>query len=116
MKKRAGQPKMLQMIDHLIRENRGDPGIVHALNQVRDRIKLPMSHILAKVPGVSISDRAAKIGISRQAYYQWLNGYSRPNPEQAERLAKLTGFSVKAIRGTTRLAPPTVTTATAPAT
>ena len=99
------QPKVLQMIDFLIKENRDDPGVVHALNQVRDRIKLPMVDILRKIPGGNVRERAALCGVSKQAYYQWLNGTSRPNPEQAERIAKLTGYSARAIRGTTRRTP-----------
>jgi DNA-binding XRE family transcriptional regulator len=38
------------------------------------------------------------LGITRQAYYDWLNEKTRPNIQQAQKLAKLTGLSINQIR------------------
>ena len=69
----------------------GDDETLAAALRFRDRLKLPpMSAILNKVPGLTVKDRARSIGVSRQTYYGWLNGRSRPNSKQARRLQELT--------------------------
>ena len=60
---------------------------------------MPMKVILDKMPVATPSERARLLGITRQAYYDWLNDKWRPNIKQATRLAELTGVSVKEIRG-----------------
>lgn len=60
---------------------------------------LPMRVILDKLPVSTPSARARLLGITRQAYYDWLNDKWRPNLRQAAKLAELTGVSVKEIRG-----------------
>lgn len=67
--------------------------------QIRDRLKTPMAAVLEKVPGESVTEKAKKIGITRQAYYAWLKGEYRPNKQQSKRLAGMTGYSVEEIRG-----------------
>ena len=65
------------------------------LNIVRDmrRMELvPMSYVMSKVPGETIVEKMAKIGVSRQTYYYWMQGRSRPSQRQADRLAELTGI------------------------
>ena len=59
----------------------------------------PMREILALVPGEGTTTRAAVIGVSRQAYYRWLEGSARPNERTCRRIAKLTGVPAEEIRG-----------------
>lgn len=58
---------------------------------------IPMSYVLSKVPGATIVERSDAVGVSRQTYYFWLQGRSRPSLPQAERLAELTGIPVEEI-------------------
>lgn len=76
-----------------------EEGLIRRAMQIRARLKTPMSMVLDKVPGETVTEKAEKIGITRQAYYGWLKGEYRPNGKQAKRLANLTGISVEDIRG-----------------
>ena len=76
-----------------------EEGLFRRALQLRDRLKTPMSMVLAKVPGETVTEKAQKIGITRQAYYAWFKGEYRPNAKQAKRLAGLTGFAAEDIRG-----------------
>jgi hypothetical protein len=68
--------------------------------RMRSRLNaVPMSGILEKVPGETISAKARTLGVSRQTIHYWLNGDTRPDDVQARKLEKLTGFSVAVIRG-----------------
>jgi len=63
-------------------------------------IGMPMADVLDKITEQStVAGRARLLGITRQAYYDWLHERTRPNPTQAAKLAELTGLSVKEIRG-----------------
>jgi len=66
--------------------------------ELRDRIRMPMSTVLDKVPGISVADRCRKIGIARQTYYSWLHGELRPSSIQAQKLSELTGIPADKIR------------------
>lgn len=66
--------------------------IVNIVKTLRRMERVPMSYILSKVPGETIVERAAAVGVSRQAYYHWIHGRSRPSIQQAEKLAELTGI------------------------
>jgi hypothetical protein len=73
-----------------------------AMERLEARLELkPMALILAKLQpkADSTAGRARLCGVTRQAYYDWLNEKTRPNKVQAERLAELTGFTVTEIRG-----------------
>lgn len=48
--------------------------------------------------GGTHKDRAALIGLSRQGYYNLLQGLARPNSMTTKRLALLTGLTEEAIR------------------
>ena len=67
--------------------------------ELQRRLQLPLTEALSKVPGESIAARARRLGITRQTYYQWLNGRARPNNEMARRLSELTGIPESQIRG-----------------
>ena len=67
--------------------------------ELRGRIKTPMSEVLDAVQGDTVTEKAKRIGITRQAYYAWYKGEYRPNMKQAKRLAYLTDFTAEDIRG-----------------
>jgi transcriptional regulator with XRE-family HTH domain len=64
-------------------------GLIRKLKEAK---LLPMAFVLSKVPGETITERADSIGISRQAYYYWLHGRSRPGAVASRKLAQLTGL------------------------
>ena len=67
------------------------------------RIGLALEEVLKRVPGKTVKARAATIGVTRQTYYGWLAGRTRPDIRQARRLASLTGLEASKIRGWTVL-------------
>ena len=68
------------------------------VKELREIDLVPMSYIMSKVPGETIIEKMEKVGVSRQTYYFWMQGRSRPSLRQAERLAELTGIPVGDIR------------------
>jgi hypothetical protein len=76
-----------------------DAGLIEIMNEVRARLQRPMIDILKKVPGDTISAKCKRIGVSRQAFYDWLKGAYRPTGAQSKRLARLTGVPAELIRG-----------------
>jgi DNA-binding XRE family transcriptional regulator len=68
--------------------------IQNIVKSLRRMDLVPMSYILARVPGETVVEKSAAIGVSRQTYYYWLHGRSRPSQPQAEKLAELTGIPV----------------------
>ena len=95
------QDNALEWAEKLIRVANAleDEDLKGRARQIRDRLVLPMSKVLEKVPGDTVVKKVESIGISRQAYYAWLDGRARPNATQALQLAKLTGFDPVVIRG-----------------
>jgi DNA-binding XRE family transcriptional regulator len=69
----------------------------HALRGVAHKLRYPMTDILAKVPGETLSARARQIGVSRQTMYVWAEEKFRPTPAQAKIISKLTGVPVEHI-------------------
>lgn len=77
-----------------------DKTLQRSASRLLARLNAPsMSDILDKVPGVSAAEKAALIGVSRITVWYWVNGYNRPRNKAAKQIAKLTGFSIKEIRG-----------------
>jgi transcriptional regulator with XRE-family HTH domain len=78
-----------------------DASTARAIEKVKRLLNVvPMSVVLDLVlPGEPIAAKAKAIGVSRQTVYYWLDGVSRPNIKQAQKLAKLTGYAVDEIRG-----------------
>lgn len=96
----AQRERALKLAEKLIAITpEADAGMLRRAMQIRDRLKTPMSDVLAKVPGESITEKCKRIGITRQAFYSWLRGEYRPSIKQAKRLAQLTGIDVEDIRG-----------------
>ena len=59
---------------------------------------VPMDYVMSKVPGETVAEKVEKVGVSRQTYYYWLQGRSRPSLRQAQRLTKLTSIPTTSIR------------------
>jgi transcriptional regulator with XRE-family HTH domain len=93
-----------QLVKQLVKASPDEGTRLRAM-QIQDRLALPMSVVLKKVPGLTVAAKCSKIGVSRQAYYYWLRGMSRPNVTQSAQLAELTGLNADDIRGRTRLTP-----------
>ena len=72
--------------------------LANIVKELRRVDLVPMSYVMSKVPGETIIEKMEKIGVSRQTYYFWMRGRSRPSPRQAERLAELTGIPIGDIR------------------
>lgn len=66
--------------------------------QVMMKPQPTLGEIILALPSTTHKDRAKMIGISRQGYYNLIQGISRPNTLMAKRLADLTGLSEEAIR------------------
>ena len=91
-KKLTKAQKAQILVDRLIALD-ADEGLKLRAMQIVDRLRLPMSDVLLKVPGESVIQRAAKIGISRQTYYAWVRGASRPNRRWSLRISDLRMMS-----------------------
>lgn len=74
--------KLEQALDHL----------GSLIKELREMEQIPMAYVLAKVPGETILEKSAAAGVSRQTYWYWMQGRSRPSRQQATKLAKLTGI------------------------
>ena len=88
--------------DELIALTRGLDSHAHTMAIRVKRIlqaPTPMQDILDRVPGESVTDRAATAGVSRQTWYNWLNDRGRPDGAAAKRLAALTGVAEDIILG-----------------
>lgn len=64
------------------------------VGMVLHKIRYPMTKILAKVPGASLTERAKALKVSRQTMYVWMSEKFRPTPVQAKRISKITGIPV----------------------
>jgi len=96
------QKEALKLVERLIALD-PDVSTVHYARKMRERLKLPMSVVLENLfPEMTVIERAEKLGVTRQAYYGWLNGISRPNARISKKLAALTGYNAADIRGKLR--------------
>jgi len=91
--------KAVKLLDQVIRLKPGDDDWLSQAQMLRGRLTTPIAWVLEEVPGETVVEKCAKIGITRQNYYQWLSGGYRPNEKQAKKLAELTGLDVNDIRG-----------------
>jgi transcriptional regulator with XRE-family HTH domain len=90
----------LKLIERLIEVVPDDNLRLRAM-RMRSRLMLPMAEVLSKVPGRTIKERARSIGVTRQAWYQWLDGTARPSAKRAKQLERITGYPADEIRGLT---------------
>jgi transcriptional regulator with XRE-family HTH domain len=63
------------------------------------RLRFPMAKILEKVPGEGPTAKAKQLGVSRTAFYGWLQGKTRPRSNEAKKIAEATGYPIRAILG-----------------
>ena len=100
MKPTVGSDQALQLIERLVKNSSGDErGTRRALRLRAHLNATPMSAILKKVPGRSVAQKAAAVGVSRATFYYWQNGVTRPNNIQARKLKRITGVDYDVIRG-----------------
>jgi hypothetical protein len=77
-----------------------DPYTRAVAQQLRHAMGLmPMSQVLALVPGSTIIMKALSVGVSRNTWYGWNRGEIRPNKRQAQRLEQLTGIKAERFQG-----------------
>jgi transcriptional regulator with XRE-family HTH domain len=88
----------LRLIERLI-EVAPDANLRLRAVRMRSRLLLPMSEVLSKVPGRTIRERARLVGVTRQAWYQWMDGTARPSAKRAKQLERITGYPADEIRG-----------------
>jgi hypothetical protein len=98
--KMTGISEALRLAKRLVKES-PDASVSRAAMKVQRLLTaVSMELVLDKVrPGEPVAAKARAVGVSRQTFYYWINGTTRPNKKQARRLANLTGFSVEEIRG-----------------
>ena len=60
---------------------------------------MPMKRVLSKVKGKTVEIKKDKIGVSRNTWYSWWCGRSRPNQKQALRLQELTKIPAEKFQG-----------------
>ena len=97
---RRAARKLAEQVVRELKQTTGDDTTYRAAIRLRNRLKHPpLSIILDKVPGVTVAARARLLGISQQTYYSWASGVSRPDREQAQRLASATGVMLADFRG-----------------
>lgn len=91
--------RALKLVERLIKAG-GNEGVTRRALKMRARLTAtPMSIILDKVPGASVIEKAKSLGVSRQTFYYWLDGVTRPNFKQARKINKITGHDIAEIRG-----------------
>lgn len=57
-----------------------------------------MKEIFDRVPGADVEAKAAKVGISRAAYYKIIKGQHRPQDQTARLLSEMSGVPIETIR------------------
>ena len=94
----ARKERILKLVARLVRESSTDRSLQARALKLHRQLAIPMAEILAKVPGQSVADKVKLLGITRQAWYGWMNGSSRPSYDKAKQLHQLTGYSIADIR------------------
>ena len=90
----------LRAVRKLVKTGANDSISRAAMKVERLLVATPMAIILDQVrPGDTVVAKAKALGVSRQTYYYWLNGTTRPTKKLAKKIAGLTDFTVEEIRG-----------------
>lgn len=88
----------IELINGLNALSEGQPlPLQREIRAVVHKASYPMRDILMQVPGDSLTDRAKKLGVSRQTMYVWMSEKFRPTRVQAKRIAKATGVPIEHI-------------------
>jgi hypothetical protein len=90
----------LRLAKRLVKSSPDDAVSRAALKVQRLLTAVPMAVVLDQVrPGDPVAVKAKAVGVSRQTFYYWLDGVTRPNKKMARKLASMTDFSADEIRG-----------------
>lgn len=93
------QKQALKLVEQLI-ELEPDHGTMAYARKMQQRLKLPMTVVLEKLwPDLPVRKKVKRLGVTRQAYYHWINGLARPDIDMCKLIARHTGFAAKDIRG-----------------
>lgn len=99
MRTTAETERAIRLAERLIKLDTS-PSLTRHAERIRQRLSaMPMRHIVMKVPGETIVAKARILGVTRQTIYYWLREETRPDPEQAKKLSRLTGINADVIRG-----------------
>lgn len=100
MKKKQRKGNALELAERLVQAiDAGNADVRNSALAVLVRLRLPMTKILEKVPGDSVTAKAKAVGASRMAFYNWMNGTTRPRLREAHKISEVTGYSVAEIAG-----------------
>ena len=90
----------LQLVRRLVKGSPDDSVSRAAAKVERLLTATPMTVILNQVrPGEPIWVKIKALGVARQTYYYWMNGTTRPSRKLAQKIARMTDFTVDEIRG-----------------
>lgn len=92
--------KIRSMVDALVKLTRKNTAAHAVAAELQTMLQPPpkLADIILSLPSETHKDRAALIGLSRQAYYNLIQGQSRPNTLTVKRLADLTGVAEEQVR------------------
>jgi hypothetical protein len=76
-----------------------DPHTRRLAAMLATHINFPLEAILEKVPGDGPTAKAKVLGVSRTAFYGWLQGKTRPRTNEAVKISEMTGYKVSEITG-----------------
>lgn len=92
--------KARALVEGLLKVTRGGSA-AHTIATELQEVLQPgptLGEIILKLPSENHKERARMIGISRQGYYNLIQGVARPNVLTCKRLADLTGMTEEAIK------------------
>ena len=93
------QRRALELIEELVSLDT-DNGTTFYARKIREHLRLPMSRVLDRLwPSATVTEKVERLGVTRQAYYGWINGSYRPDAKLARKLSQITGYSEGDIRG-----------------
>lgn len=97
---RKDNTKALALVNGMLKIARKGTAMHAMASELRELLQPPptLGEIILQLPSENHKERARLIGISRQGYYNLLQGVARPNTLTTRRLAELSGLSEEAIR------------------
>lgn len=94
--------RAMRLADRVLEQIDGSqqPGLHRDAKRLRESLAAvpTMQEVLAKVPGTSVTERARAMGLSRQGFYNLLNGVARPDMKTVKILSHLTGYDENLLR------------------
>lgn len=92
--------KIRLLVEGLIKTTRKGSSSHELALKLQEAVAAPptIGEIILGLPAETHKARAALIGLSRQGYYNLVQGLARPNTLTAKRLADLTGLAEEQIR------------------